>query len=225
MLVTLYNRYREISRSEESFDDFLYWGEMLLNDFDDTDKYLADARQLYRNVHDYRSLDDDLSHLTEEQVSAIRLFWSSFMPIEGNETKERFHQTWKILYDLYSSFRESLKENGIAYEGMMFREVAERAKAGDIDAHDHGGFVFVGLNALTPAETVLMEHLRNRGLADFIGTMILHSCMTSPIVPPAGEGEPVSFSSNHKLPFDDQECVKPQVELVGISSGVGRQDM
>ena len=63
MLVILYNRYREISHSEESFDDFLYWGEMLLNDFDDTDKYLADARQLYRNVHDFRSLDDSISHL------------------------------------------------------------------------------------------------------------------------------------------------------------------
>ena len=223
MLVILYNRYREISRSEESFDDFLYWGEMLLNDFDDTDKYLADARQLYRNVHDYRSLDDDLSHLTEEQIMAIRRFWNHFMPIEGNETKERFHQTWKILYDLYSSFRESLKGKGVAYEGMMFREVAERAKAGDIDAHDHGGFVFVGLNALTPAETVLMEHLRNRGLADFYWDY------DSPFVHDESNRASLRvkenlfrFPSNHKLPFDDQEYVKPQVELVGISSGVGQ---
>ncbi|QRX64382.1 PD-(D/E)XK nuclease family protein [Dysgonomonadaceae bacterium zrk40] len=223
MLVTLYNRYREISRSEESFDDFLYWGEMLLNDFDDTDKYLADARQLYRNVHDYRSLDDDLSHLTEEQIMAIRRFWNHFMPIEGNETKERFHQTWKILYDLYSSFRDSLKAKGVAYEGMMFREVAERAKRGDIDAPDNGGVVFVGLNALTPAETVLMEHLRNRGVADFYWDY------DSPLVQEESNRASfrvkenlLRFPSKHQLPFVDQECVKPQVELVGISSGVGQ---
>ncbi len=223
MLVMLYNRYREVSGSEESFDDFLYWGEMLLNDFDDTDKYMADAGQLYRNVHDFRSLDDDLSHLTEEQVTAIRRFWSHFMPMEGNETKERFHQTWMILYELYCSFRAALHQKGMAYEGMMFREVAERAKAGEMMNSDTTRYVFVGLHALTPAETVLMEQLRNRGLADFYWDY------DSPFL--QDEKNRASyrvrenrsqFPSRYSLPHTDHEKVKPQVELIGISSGVGQ---
>lgn len=87
LLVLLYSHYKKISASDESFDDFLYWGEMLLNDFDDVDKYLADAKQLFRNVHNFRSLDDDLTHLDEKQLEAIRRFWTNFMPSEGNKTK------------------------------------------------------------------------------------------------------------------------------------------
>lgn len=223
MLVILYNCYREITLSDESFDDFLFWGEMLLSDFDETDKYLADARQLYRNVHDFRSLDDDLSHLSDEQISAIRRFWSHFMPVEGNETKERFHQTWKILYELYSAFRAALHNKGIAYEGMLFREVAERAKAGELVIPEKGGYIFVGLHALTPAETLLMEQFRNRGVADFYWDY------DSPLV--RDESNRASyrvkenmllFPSRFPLSSESGDTSVPQVELIGISSGVGQ---
>ena len=167
MLVMLYNHFGKISGSTESFDDFLFWGDMLLNDFDEVDKYLIDAKQLFRNVHDFRLLDDDLTHLTEEQISAIRRFWTHFMPVEGSETKQKFQETWKILYELYTSFRSELHEKGRAYEGMIFREVTERAKAAEERNWKTERFIFVGLNALTPAETALLEYLRNRGMADF----------------------------------------------------------
>src|SRR5690606_41129712 len=116
------------SRSEESFDDFLYWGEILLSDFNDLDKHLADARQLFRNIHNLKSMDDDLSYHTPEQVDAIRRFWASFMPYEGNETKQEVLEMWQILFELYTALREALQLKGHAYEGMMFREVAERAR-------------------------------------------------------------------------------------------------
>jgi hypothetical protein len=167
MLVMLYDHFGKISGSDESFDDFLYWGEMLLNDFNDADKYLVDARQLFRNVNDFRSLDDDWSHLTENQINAVRRFWTNFMPVEGNEAKQKFQETWKVLYELYSTFRAALHEKGRAYEGMMFREVAERVKAKEETGWHTEGFIFVGLNALTPSETLLLEHLKNAGIADF----------------------------------------------------------
>ena len=92
MLVILYKHFKRISGSEESFDDFIFWGEMLLNDFDDVDKYLVDVEQLFVNVHDFRLLDDDLTHLDENQIKSMRRFWHNFMPIEGNETKEKFNE-------------------------------------------------------------------------------------------------------------------------------------
>jgi hypothetical protein len=160
---------------------------MLLNDFNDVDKYMADAKQLFRNVHDFRSMDDDLAHLTEKQKDAIRRFWTNFMPVGESETKKQFQETWQILYQLYTSFRTELQQKGLAYEGMMFREVAERARSGELDYTGNGGvtdgegnkdrqekqgeggsqstnYIFVGLNALTPAETVLLEHLKHREL-------------------------------------------------------------
>jgi CRISPR/Cas system-associated exonuclease Cas4 (RecB family) len=166
-LVLLHKLYGEVSGSDEPFDDFLYWGEMLLSDFNDVDKYLVDARDLFRNVHDYRLLDDDMGHLSEQQVKAIRRFWSHFMPVEGNRTKERFQKVWEVLYELYTSFREALHAKEQAYEGMMFREVVERGKSGTLDLPERDHYVFVGLNALTPSEAGLMEYLKKRGQADF----------------------------------------------------------
>lgn len=167
LLVLLHRLYGEISGSDEPFDDFLYWGEMLLSDFNDVDKYLVDARDLFRNVRDYRSLDDDMGHLSERQVEAIRRFWSHFMPVEGNRTKERFQKIWEVLFELYTLFREALHTKGKAYEGMMFREVVERTQSGTLDLSGGEHYIFVGLNALTPSEAGLMEYLKKRGQADF----------------------------------------------------------
>jgi Fe-S-cluster formation regulator IscX/YfhJ len=166
-LVLLHKLFGEVSGSDEPFDEFLYWGEMLLNDFNDVDKYLVDARDLFRNVRDYRSLDDDMEHLSERQVEAVRRFWSHFMPVEGNRTKQRFQKIWEVLFELYTSFRETLHGKGQAYEGMMFREVVERAQSGTLDLPESDHYIFVGLNALTPSEAHLMEHLTKRGQADF----------------------------------------------------------
>jgi hypothetical protein len=223
MLVMLYDHYGKISGSDESFDDFLYWGEMLLNDFDDVDKYLVDAKQLFRNVHDFRSLDDDLSHLTGEQIDAIRRFWTHFMPVEGNETKQRFQETWKVLYELYNAFRAELTEKGHAYEGMMFREVAGRAQAKEVTEWGAERFVFVGLNALTPAETVLMEHLRNLGMADFYwdyDSPFMHDTQNRASF---RVKENLSrFPSTCTLDGFGKKTEKTKIDLIGVSSGVGQ---
>ena len=223
MLVMLYNHFGKISGSTESFDDFLFWGDMLLNDFDEVDKYLIDAKQLFRNVHDFRLLDDDLTHLTEEQISAIRRFWTHFMPVEGSETKQKFQETWKILYELYTSFRSELHEKGRAYEGMMFREVAERAKAAEERNWKTERFIFVGLNALTPAETALLEYLRNRGMADFYWDY------DSPQVrDPQNKASfrvvenLFRFPSAFTLRQPEEEIEKPEIEVIAVPSGVGQ---
>ena len=223
MLVMLYDHFCRISGSDETFDDFLYWGEMLLNDFDDVDKYMVDARQLFRNVHDFRSLDDDMSHLTEPQIDAIRRFWTHFMPVEGNETKQRFQETWKVLHELYSSFRTELSGKGHAYEGMMFREVAERARRKEVQEWGTESYVFVGLNALTPAETVLMEHLKNMGMADFYWDYDSPFMDDKHNLASLRVKENLSrFPSRYTIEKPDEATSKTKIELIGISSGVGQ---
>ena len=76
MLFTLYGIYAHLGKTDESFDEFLYWGEMLLNDFNDVDKYLVDAGSLFRNVTDLKELEEGFDFLSEEQIAAIRAFWS-----------------------------------------------------------------------------------------------------------------------------------------------------
>ena len=223
MLVMLYGHYGKISGSRESFDDFLYWGDMLLNDFDDVDKHLVDAKQLFRNVHDFRLLDDDLTHLTEDQIAAIRRFWAHFMPVEGSEAKQKFQETWKILHELYVAFRSELQEKGRAYEGMMFREVAEKAKAKEDRNWRTESFVFVGLNALTPAENMLLEYLKDIGMADFYWDYDSPTVLDPQNKASYRVAENLTrFPSKFKLPAGDIQGEKTIVELIGVPSGVGQ---
>lgn len=229
LLVMLYDHYVKISGSDESYDDFLFWGEMLLNDFDDVDKYMVDAKQLFRNVHDLKSMDDDMSHLSETQREAIRRFWINFMPVGDSETKKSFQETWKVLYELYTSFREELQQKGLAYEGMMFREVAE--SSGEERLDPNGSCIFVGLNALSPSETQLLEQLKRRGLADFYWDY------DSPLVcDPQNRASLwvkdnlLRFPSALTLPQREKDDVcedalqkqKTSIEVIGVPSGVGQ---
>ena len=73
LLVTMYKNYIELRKSDETFDNFVFWGDMLLGDFDDVDKYMVDARQLFTNIHDLKEIDE--FYLTEEQIEIVKRFW------------------------------------------------------------------------------------------------------------------------------------------------------
>lgn len=167
MLFRLYELYKQRSGSSESFDEFIYWGEMLLNDFDDIDKYMVDARMLFRNVSDLKSLDDDFNYLSPEQVQAIRSFWSSFYPKGDSPNQQQFLELWEILYDLYAGLRTSLAKDGCGYDGMIFREVVEQLEKEPMSDFPFDQVVFVGLNALSVSEERLLLALQKKGVADF----------------------------------------------------------
>lgn len=223
LLVLLHDCFLKISNTEESFDEFLYWGEMLINDFNDVDKHLANAEQLFRNVLDLKTLDGDLSFLEEPQIEAIRRFWTNFMPSEGNDTKQRFQETWQILFQLYITFREELLKKGYAYEGMMFRDVAERALAKkDIEINEEQ-IVFVGFNAITPSEIALLSYLRDIGKGDFYWDY------DSPLVRDKQnraslwvEDNLRQFPSKLEIKKEINPVEKPEIISVGIPSGVGQ---
>ena len=222
LLVILYELFIKISQSDESFDDFVYWGEMLLSDFEDVDKYMVDAEQLFSNVTDLKSIDDHASYLTEEQVSAIRQFWTNFMPYEQSDTKKKFMETWQILFPLYTQFRELLHNRGLAYPGMVYRDVAQRAKSGESLDIPTGEIVFVGLHALSTSEIELLKHLRANGSADFYWDY------ESPFVnDPANKA--MLWVERNKTLFPSKHVIeqptfseKINIEVMGIPSGVGQ---
>lgn len=167
LLVELYNAYRKIKKDVESFDDFYFWGDMLLNDFDDVDKYLADASAVFRNIHDLKMIDEQFGGLTEEQVEIIRRFWTNINPEKLTKEKSVFLGLWSILYDLYTSFRVSLTGKNIAYEGMIFRDVVENHLNEISTGLQWEVFHFIGFNALNKCEKALMLYLKKDGRGRF----------------------------------------------------------
>ena len=128
MLFKLYELYGKRSGSTESFDEFLYWGEMLLNDFDDVDKYMVDARMLFRNLSDLKELDEGLDFLSEEQVEAIRMAYELYC----QEKPRLAIQTGKTAREVAPSFPlpgiAAMELNLIAGMETVAREQADREK-------------------------------------------------------------------------------------------------
>jgi len=168
LLFTLHRVYVQITGKEVSFEEFLPWGEMLLNDFDDIDKYLVSVDQLFSNLVSLKELDDDYSHLTDRQLEAIQTFWSAFEQKKRSEHQDYFLEAWKQIPKVYTAYREELQKDDLAYEGMVYRLIAEQISKEEELSIDWSRVVFVGLNALTPAERKLMKYLQKGKKADFI---------------------------------------------------------
>lgn len=223
MLFMLYEIYKHISSSGETFDEFLYWGEMLLNDFDDVDKYLVDAQQLFWNIKDLKEIDAGFNFLSEDQVEAIRRFWSNFLPIGENDKKKDFMEMWEVLYDLYIGLRTQLMDRGLAYEGMIFRDVTERVSK-DMDYKlPFERIIFVGLNGHSKSEETFLRYLHKRGVADFYWDY------SSPLVrDPQNKASffidrnRVQFPSQLSLLPEELSMDKPVIEVIGIPSAVGQ---
>lgn len=221
MLFMLYDIYVRHSGSTETFDEFLYWGEMLLNDFDDVDKYMADARMLFTNVTDLREIENDFSFLDAEQIAAIRTFWSSFYPKGDSPNQEEFLAVWKILYTLYNDLRDALAAEGRGYEGMIFREVVEQMEQNNCCDLPYTKVVFVGLNALSVAEERFLIQLQKRGIADFYWDYASDK-VTDPNNKASYfvERNLKNFPSQYPLPAEEK--VDTEIEVIGIPSGIGQ---
>ncbi len=237
LLLELYECYKALNPKAESLDEFVFWGDVILADFNDVDKYLVDPSQLFTNISDYKSLQDTFEYLTPTQKAAIEGFISHFNDKSGRLTvnldtdnpdvKGRFLQIWNILYPLYQSFREALRAKGMAYEGMVYRDLSDRLKSESVeDVFDDvfkadSDFVFVGLNALSESEKMLLRKLRDAGRAQFCwdwsGDMIRDPQNRSSF-----------FMADNVLEFPqaaqwDPDGVKvPQVNVVSVSSMIGQ---
>ncbi len=201
--------------AKESFDEFVHWGNVLISDFNDIDKYLIDASQLFTNISDLKQLDSDWSFLSPEQRRAIEKFWGSFL--DGGESfkKESFSRLWSIMYELYTSFKSQLEKAGYGYEGMIYRKVAENPQM-----CSSGHLVFIGFNAPNKCERQLMRWLRDRAMGDFYwdyyGPMV-----TDP------ENKASMFISDAVKEFPSRYAIEsehalPQIYTIGVPSGVGQ---
>lgn len=171
----LYNTYCDVFRDAEGanfdFDTFYSWAPMFLGDFDDVDKYLVDARQIFSNLAELEKIGDDLSYLTENQRQAIQQFWNvTFEPKADNSGefyRRRFIATYEQMYELYETFRNRLRLKGLAYPGMLYRDVAENRTSGNFVVDGSVRYAFIGFNALTRSEQQIFKRLQKAHIADF----------------------------------------------------------
>lgn len=162
LVCDLHKSFASKTSINETIDHFYGWGQLLLADFDDIDKNLADAGMLFANLTNIHELDDN-SYLTEPQRKALKRFFSNFNEGGESELKQRFLRLWQHIGDIYDDFNERLRRQQLAYEGALYREVA--LDDGIVFPYDH--YVFVGFNFLQQVEQRLFKRLKGEGKALF----------------------------------------------------------
>lgn len=239
LLVDLYKEY-----NISTFDEFVFWGDVILNDFDDIDKYLVDAEKLFTNIKDLHELDGGYDFLTDEQIKAIKSFWRTFNEYSSGPKEQQFLSLWNNLYKIYTRFRSNLHSKGEAYEGMIYRSVADAAKAAlSLPSESGSGqeessaaglhsllkkyrkIVFVGLNALNECEKVLLTYLKREGVADFYwdfyGEEIQDEANKSSLFM---NENVLRYPSLYPLPDGQKggEIQGREIEVIGVPSAVGQ---
>lgn len=168
LIFELYAVYQKVTGSTESIDTFFFYAEMLLSDFDDVDKYLVNSRDLFRNLAELKNIENYFDYLQEEQIAVIRRFWDSFRSGIDSPDKKSFLSLWEFMHDIYTSFRKTLQQKGMAYEGMVYRHVAEMIKAGNLNVKGSRKYLFIGFNALNKSEDLLFSYLKKTGKGVFL---------------------------------------------------------
>jgi len=223
LISMLYDIFLKHTHTTESFDDFYFWGEVLLADFNDIDRYLVNAKDLFTNMADLKEIENLFDYLTHEQKAAILRFWGSMSGTEQKSHHEKFISIWQKLYPVYTEFKQALQEKEIAFGGMISRQVIEQFKK-EKPGFEFQKYYIIGLNALNNCEIAFFNLLQQQNKAEFLwdydgfylndtineaGRFIRENLK---IFPP-----PKSFALNAR-----QFSEKKNIKLVAVSSNYGQ---
>ncbi|WP_278679463.1 PD-(D/E)XK nuclease family protein [Leyella stercorea] len=162
LICDIHKSFTKCTGIDETLDHFYGWGQLLLADFDDIDKNMADADSIFCNLKDIHELDD-ISYLDDEQKEMLKRFFANFSDDIESELKKRFLSLWSHFGDIYHDYNRRLTEQGIGYEGAIYRKVASEQTL-----HlKYDKYLFVGFNLLQKVERLLFSRLMKEGKAKF----------------------------------------------------------
>lgn len=167
LISILYDVFCRYTKTAETFDEFYFWGEILLADFNDIDRYLVNAKDLFTNISDLKEIESIFDYLSEEQKKALEQFWGSMAIADKGSFREKYLSIWDKLYPVYSEFKKELQQNQLAFPGMIDRDVAEKIGEGVFE-FPYERYYIIGLNALNSCEIRVFDYLQKTAKARFL---------------------------------------------------------
>lgn len=158
LLLQFYTIYKKHFR-ETDFRTFAPWGEMILSDFDEADRYLIDHQTLFADLKSYKEIES-LFQDDEQQAEQLRKFFAMFLQ-EPTKLQQKFAEIWNKLPLLYEELFSQLQAENKTTEGHAMNKMAlspETYFAG----LNTSTTVFAGFYALTPAEKNIFEFVQQR---------------------------------------------------------------
>lgn len=166
LIYQLFLSYKAVigENDNETFESFYNWGKIILSDFDDIDKNLVDAKQVFQLIEEYKEIENAFDYLSEEQKELLNSFFTIFK--DKSELKSNFIRIWNCLFEIYCDFKENLQQQGIGYSGMIYRDFLDRIKNGEI-AFRNQNFAIIGFNVLNKCEENIFKFLKSNYSVDF----------------------------------------------------------
>ncbi|MBW6533474.1 MAG: PD-(D/E)XK nuclease family protein [Mariniphaga sp.] len=167
LISILYDIFQKHTQTSESFDDFYFWGEVLLADFNDIDNYLVNAKDLFTNLSDLKEIEGLFDYMTPEQKAVIERFWGSLAGTGQKSHHEKFISIWQNLYPVYAELKEVLQEKEMAYGGMISRAVIEKFRNEELQFEFKKNYI-IGLNALNNCEKAFFNLMKQQQKIEFL---------------------------------------------------------
>ncbi len=140
-LFILYQTYlKQQPVPKDNFHTFSKWGQTLLQDFNEIDRYLIDAEKLFENL----SAIQEVEH------------WS--LQPDKTQMMQDYLQFWNNLELLYHDFNQALLQQGLGHQGLVYRTASEKLET-YLKINTGKTFIFLGFNALNTAESQLVQHI------------------------------------------------------------------
>ncbi len=143
LLFEFYKIYCDLTKSQniQSFDQFANWGKIVLQDFNEIDRYLLDTQKVF-------------DYLTDIEVLKR---WN-LEPQEATPMIDSNLEFWNKLPLYYSTFYNHLLNKQIGYQGLIYREAVSKLETYS-ESLETEEVIFAGFNALNHAEEIIFQHL------------------------------------------------------------------
>jgi hypothetical protein len=140
-LFTLYKAYLSMDYGEkDNFSTFTKWGQTLLQDFNEIDRYLIDTKDIFS----YLANIQEINH------------WS--LQKEKSEIIANYIKFWNYLEPLYVAFNDLLKARKLGHQGLIYRTACEQFQDYLANNKDNT-HIFIGFNALNTAESYIIQEI------------------------------------------------------------------
>ena len=223
LLFALFNAYKSLKGTQNvTFERFLYWGDTILNDFNDIDMYLVNSDEVLKNLVDYKEINTN--PLTEKQCEVILRYWGEQRTPGGDdrlfEKSEKYRVLWSKLPELYNEFRRALLERGIGYPGLIYRSAAEQIE-GRTD-FGHKQIVFVGFSTLSNAERSIFKSFKDKRIGDYYWDCNGPVFEDKNNIASLFTGEYIKEFPSHKDLGEEPIETLPNINVIAVPSGSGQ---
>lgn len=125
---------------KESFEQFASWAKIILQDFNEIDRYLLNPEHVLSYLKDI----EDIKHWSVDADKRTKLI-------------DKYLKFYSYLIEYYRALYAHLKDKKIGYQGLIYREAVANIESYTEFLSKEVNYVFAGFNALNAAEEVIIQ--------------------------------------------------------------------